>query len=61
MTNVPENCDGWHLRAGQSAVEAHGLAKRSGTRIAVDKVDLLRPGGLRVRLPPGRTGRARPR
>jgi ribosome-dependent ATPase len=44
-------------RAGDWAVEAHGLTKRFGSRAAVDHVDLLVPRGSAF----GYLARARPR
>src|SRR5215469_15174992 len=53
MTTISEQNDSTHPRAGQSAperagdwaVEVHGLSKRFGTQVAVDDVDLLVPRG----------------
>jgi ABC-2 type transport system ATP-binding protein len=53
MTTISEHDDGTHprvvapasRRAGDWAVEVHGLSKRFGARVAVDNVDLLVPRG----------------
>jgi len=52
MTTISEHDDGTHprvepvsRRAGDWAVEVHGLSKRFGAQVAVDNVDLLVPRG----------------
>jgi ABC-2 type transport system ATP-binding protein len=53
MTTISEHDDGRHpraaepasRRAGNWAVEVHGLTKRFGAQVAVDNVDLLVPRG----------------